>query len=101
MYNAVTADPQDNTQGFYQRIEQDLSNAGFQALLTQFRSPFFLQADFKKLPSLIFESILHRLEDQPVSTDEVHVLLSELKAFESLPHTLISLPGVYQIKAYK
>ncbi len=102
LFKAVTADPQFTSRGFYQRVEADLQAAGFNPPKSQFRSPTFLHPRYKRMPSLVFESIMYRIEDQQLATtDEAHALLAELKAFEAHPHTMISLPGIYQIKAEK
>ncbi|MEL6356225.1 MAG: hypothetical protein AAFQ37_04750, partial [Bacteroidota bacterium] len=88
--------------GYYQCIERDLALAGFSQPQARFLSPIFLPAKHKQLFSLLFESVMYTANDQGVlDSMEANSLLNELRAYELLPHSMISLPGVYQIVAQK
>ncbi|MEM1323686.1 MAG: methyltransferase domain-containing protein [Bacteroidota bacterium] len=83
-------------------IKQQLQEAGFEQIRIKFQTPLFLKNEFKQLASLSFESIMGGvMNKQLVSATEIHALLMELKAFEQEEQTMISLPGIYQIKAYR
>ena len=84
------------------KLNQLLSQSGFQQVQHQYVAPAFLRGAAKHLPSLTLECIREEVLGQKLSSeDELQVLLYELKAFEQKAHSLISLPGIHQIWGHK
>ncbi len=87
---------------FSVKLNQLLSQSGFQGIHHQYVAPVFLQGPFRSLPSLTLESIREEVLHQKLSTeDELDILLYELKDFEQNAHSLMSLPGIHQIWGHK
>lgn len=79
-----------------------LQQAGFQNIQVQQIAPSFLKENEKSIASITLESIASDLlELQLISSTELQALLFELKAFEKMEDTLISLPGIFQVTGYK
>ncbi|MEO1260793.1 MAG: hypothetical protein AAFZ15_18485 [Bacteroidota bacterium] len=77
-----------------------LHQAGFVKISIQHVPAVFLEGRNKQVASLTFESIIDGLVKAKLADPmELHALLEELKSFEQKKHTLISLPGIYQIWA--
>ncbi len=83
-------------------IESVLVNKGYKILRSSYHSPSFVTSRFKTIPLLKFESIMYELIQLGMaSIEELSALQSEIKAFISLDHTLISFPGIIEIQAIK
>ena len=84
------------------RYKEILQKAGFTNVQSQLIPPIFLQKKYKQLASLSFELFTGELYEQEVDRPaEVKALLHELKSFERLGNSLISLPPVYQVSGQK
>ncbi len=76
--------------------------AGFKNCQVQLVRPKFLTGKNKRIASLTLESISTILEKENLASHaELQALLSELKSFEALKNTMISLPGIYQVWGYR
>ena len=79
-----------------------LYQSQFQKVQIQQISPSFLKAEDKQLVSLSLEHISTMLMERKLAShSELHALMNELKNFESQKNTMISLPGMYQVIAFK
>ena len=79
------------------KLSSLFQQANFSNIQVQLVSPSFLTGESKKMASLTLESIAPLLLDEILITPtELQALLIELKAFEENPHTMITLPGIYQ-----
>lgn len=84
------------------QMTQSLARSGFQQVQQQYVAPTFLCGQSRNLPSLTLASIQDEVLQQKLTTqDELEVLLYELRNFEQKAHSLISLPGIYQIWGHK
>lgn len=87
---------------FTSHLNEILCQSGFRQINHQYMAPSFLQGASKHLPSLTLECIMEEMIDRKLSSsDEVQVLLSELKSFEESAYSMISLPGIHQIWGMK
>ena len=101
LYSALVR-PQWGDNPFATRLNQLLSQSGFQRVQHQYVAPAFLHGASRRLPSLTLESIRNKVLNQKLATeDELEALLYELKDFEQKTHSLITLPGIHQIWGYK
>lgn len=79
-----------------------LSQAGFREVQQQYVPPTFQRGPFKHLASLALAGMQETLLQQNMATpDELQALLHELRSFEQQDHTMINMPGIYQVWGYK
>lgn len=79
-----------------------LNKAQFHKIRIQQVAPTFLPDDCKQIASLSLEDISTQIIAKNLANpSELQALLYELKSLEKQKTTMISLPGVYQIIAYK
>lgn len=75
---------------------------GFDHIKVQKVRPAFLTGEDKYLASFTLESIATILVNENLATTtEIQALLFELRDFESQKNTMITLPGIYQVKGYR
>jgi ubiquinone/menaquinone biosynthesis C-methylase UbiE len=85
-----------------QHLFSILNNSQFENIQVQIVKPVFLIEGEKHLPSLTLEFLSKSLfENRLISVTELHALMIELKTFENRQDTLISIPGIYQVRASK
>ncbi len=86
----------------YKMIQESMDQTPFNNTQIQFLSPTFLKGKAKKLTSLTLESAMEAMQKKKIApTSELHALLTELKIYEDLPNTMISIPGIFQVWTYK
>ena len=76
--------------------------SGLEEVRAQLIQPIFLQGESKRIASLTLEHISDSVLQEGLATAaELDALMTELLLFEKRSHSLISLPGIYQVWGYR
>lgn len=87
---------------FDQSIPEKLRKGQFYNIQHQLMIPHFLNGPTKKIASLTLENQADALQQEGLITlSELQKLQMELLAFENLEQSVISLPCIYQAKAFR
>ena len=84
------------------RLGKLFTQVGFQKVQARMIRPSFLKSSNKHIASLTLESISPLLlKENLTTTTELMALIFELRHFENQKHTMITMPGVYQVFGYR
>jgi ubiquinone/menaquinone biosynthesis C-methylase UbiE len=79
-----------------------LRKAGFEAIQLNLVHPVFMTGEGKTIHQLTLENIAQAVIAAGMASQaEIDMILTELAAFADDPHTLMSLPRIFQVWAYR